>query len=281
MMNRSDETLVVDVIIDGDPMSKSRPRFGKRGTVYTPRKTKEAERYLGIFIKQASPGITPNQKDSFAVDIRFYCKSYHRRDIDNMVKLVFDACNELVWQDDVQVERLAAEVVRGASDHPRTEIRIYTFPSSVPYQPCQVCGKPIRLHPSWGNRKFCSRKCSAISQTRRTEIPCAHCENTLNYTASELKRKGAKYCNQECKRLATTIQLKCDQCHSVYYKPQSQVRKNTRRFCSEVCMKVFFRQQRKVRAYGTCSDCGNATSKKTYQRCRACAVGTFRNNKAA
>lgn len=122
---------VCALTIPGEPLSKARPRFAvsKRGKVrtYTPKQTEEAEDAVGWHIKKACPGIEANERDAFYVEVEFHCGDYRRRDVDNMAKLVFDACNGLVWRDDVQVERLLATVTRGSAE-PRTVLRLWSFP---------------------------------------------------------------------------------------------------------------------------------------------------------
>lgn len=128
----ADKQLVVAVTITGEPMSKERPRLAvtRGGKVYTPSATKHAERLVAWEIKKAFPRIEVNGQDAFRVELEFCLKSQRRRDLDNMTKLVLDACNKCVWKDDSQVEELEARLTR-ASVEPKTVIRIYSFPSSA------------------------------------------------------------------------------------------------------------------------------------------------------
>ncbi len=120
--------LVVDLTIKGEPVSKDRPRIGytKGGKVYTPKKTKNAESVIAWEIKKAYPRIEVNDTNAFRVEVDFFLKTGYRRDLDNLTKLVLDACNKLIWKDDFQVEELQAKLTR-QSVEAKTVIRIYSF----------------------------------------------------------------------------------------------------------------------------------------------------------
>lgn len=51
-----------------------------------------------------------------AVTLEFRCATERRCDVDNMVKLILDAGNGVVWVDDQQVARLVVDVYRS---HPK------------------------------------------------------------------------------------------------------------------------------------------------------------------
>jgi hypothetical protein len=75
---------------------------------------------------------------------------------------------------------------------------------------------------------------------------------------------------------ATTLALVCISCLRDFRRPQSLVRKGSRSFCSTTCNATFYRKRRAKTAKGTCVDCGGTTTKKSYQRCRACAITSRR-----
>lgn len=102
----------------GDPVSKGRPRVTPHGT-YTPEKTKTAEETLGWALKLAWKK-QPSTSD-FMVGMEFHTKGKRRRDLDNLMKLVLDAGNSIVWADDSQVVELHGYLYR-ESPNPRTEI---------------------------------------------------------------------------------------------------------------------------------------------------------------
>lgn len=279
----NEQQLVVDLVVPGEPESKARARYARKtGRFYTPDKTKNAEEAIGWLIKQAQPGIQPNKHDSFGVEVQFFCKTYHRRDLDNMTKLVMDACNNLVWHDDSQVERLTAQVIR-ASEIQETRIRIYSFPSGIPYKECEVCQKPIRLHPSWGARKYCSRKCSGVAQQQRVDITCGFCGTVLSRLRGSLER-GANYCNHKCKSMATTRLIACGGCGIEFRRPKSWI-KGQVQYCTRACMDQFLAKRKRERG-GVCQECGSPKSKPEYERCKRCSVeprgdnGKFVNTRA-
>ncbi len=109
-------------ILPGEPTPKGRPRFSVvRGKVhtYTPAKTLAAEQEIQWRIRGQVQG--PPSKEQFHVALAFYCKS-KTVDIDNLVKLIFDAANGIVWVDDKQVASLHAVIHRGSTD-PHTVVQ--------------------------------------------------------------------------------------------------------------------------------------------------------------
>ena len=111
----------------GNPGVKQRPRFVRAdGSVFTPKPTKDRQRDLGWTLKTATRALLVDDEAAFGVRLLFYVENAARKDIDNMVKLVFDATTGIVWADDSQVKELFAWVRRDAL-YPRTEILIYTL----------------------------------------------------------------------------------------------------------------------------------------------------------
>lgn len=111
---------LISVIVRGNPVSKGRPRFGL-GRTFTPQSTIDGEQAIQWAIKQQCPGILVDEKSMFALYVYFYMKTARRNDIDNLIKLVMDAMNGMVYKDDSQVVEITARVVRGNSS-PRTEL---------------------------------------------------------------------------------------------------------------------------------------------------------------
>jgi len=167
------ELIIFEILIDGDPVSKQRPRFApnRGGRYYTPKKSVEAEGYIADQIVEVYKD-APDDKTIFGMWLRFFSKTYQRRDVDNMVKLVFDACNGVVWKDDAQVVELIA-TVRRAAVFPRTEIVCYRKLGSQLYHTinCDYCGKERRAYPSLTKMEhnFCDKKCMGLWRTQQTE----------------------------------------------------------------------------------------------------------------
>jgi len=102
------------------PIGKERPRFGN-GHVYTPLKTVTAERAIGLHANVAMKGMKPTEGPvvltvhaflpipaSWPKKAREAAREGHiyptgKPDASNVLKLVEDALNEIVWIDDSQV----------------------------------------------------------------------------------------------------------------------------------------------------------------------------------
>lgn len=263
--------LVVEIVIDGEPVSKQRPRFAiKGGHVYTPPTTKQAQAVIGWSIKAAYRQLAPEPDGAFWVALHFFTKNRHRRDIDNMCKLVFDACNGLVWRDDAQVEALTARVTR-QSDRPRTEIEIYSIVSDTPFIRCEACGRTVRTYPSWPHRAYCSKRCHSEAMKNGLDVPCTHCSKHIHRAEHQLIDGRMHFCSIECKSMHLTKECTCAKCGEAFRKPKSQVRSG-RAFCSSECQVEFWKAQPPKRSSGSCHSCGARVSRKEYRRCNACRL---------
>jgi Holliday junction resolvase RusA-like endonuclease len=94
--------------IEGDPWSKSRPRFTTRGTTYQPRDDREAEQLLAWRLKAS--GKAAFFQGNVMLACRFYRASAQRIDADNLLKHVCDSANGVLWKDDSQVTLIIGEV---------------------------------------------------------------------------------------------------------------------------------------------------------------------------
>lgn len=116
---------ILALTIAGDPVAKGRPRVAKTGHAYTPAKTKEAEAALREQIEKV---ITMPYKGAVGLAVEFYCATLRRTDGDNLMKLVTDAMNKLVYADDSQIEEWYCRVHRKVpGEEPRTEIFVYSL----------------------------------------------------------------------------------------------------------------------------------------------------------
>lgn len=114
------------VEVAGEPLSKARARtvvHGGRATTFTPARTRDAERDIGILFVAQNPRWRP-AVGRVAVRITFEVESRRRRDIDNMAKLVLDALNGLAWVDDHQIDLLSVERERVAKGQARTFVHV-------------------------------------------------------------------------------------------------------------------------------------------------------------
>lgn len=109
--------------VPGQPMGKGRPRLGA-GRMYTPAKTVSYEGLVAYHAHVEMNG-RPLLEGACAVTLDIVCPvpaswsqkkqaaalagrihQTTRPDIDNVEKAIFDACNNVVWKDDVQVVRV-------------------------------------------------------------------------------------------------------------------------------------------------------------------------------
>lgn len=122
-----------NIFLMGQPVGKGRPRFTKSGHVYTPDKTKRYEMRLA---GEASNWMVLRQLDPITVPCKVLIraqfqipKSWTKKkklqaeqreifpgkpDIDNVAKIVLDAFNGVVFEDDAQVYEL--RVLKGYGD---------------------------------------------------------------------------------------------------------------------------------------------------------------------
>ena len=114
---------VVTFVVPGTPVGKGRPKFARRGnfvTTYTPEKTASYENLVKVKAEEAMAGrqlivgavavtihlwVTPpaswsqkKQRQALSHEILPTSKP----DVDNVIKGIFDAMNEIVWMDDKQ-----------------------------------------------------------------------------------------------------------------------------------------------------------------------------------
>lgn len=122
-------TPTVAFTVPGRPVGKGRPRAAQRGkhiTLYTPAKTANYESTVALAASEAMAGRAPlegpvevvmqmvlpipkswsKRKQQDALDGRLLPTT--KPDKDNVIKAVFDAMNNIVWRDDVQVADLTS-----------------------------------------------------------------------------------------------------------------------------------------------------------------------------
>lgn len=115
-----------------EPIAKARPRVTRRGHCYTPQKTKDFEETLkSLAILQMHENKHSLLEGVLSARVFFFLnrpkKPKHglpavKPDIDNLVKSLFDALNEVVWKDDAQVCTLS--VTKLYSEKPSISIEI-------------------------------------------------------------------------------------------------------------------------------------------------------------
>jgi Holliday junction resolvase RusA-like endonuclease len=271
------EMLDVEVVcrftVLGEPVSKQRPRFAKsRGRVYTPGGTKAAETKVGWAFRAAAPAAYDLTAGSFGVYLGFFCEKGQRRDVDNMTKLVLDGLNGVAWNDDSQVSEISAKLSR-FDDDPRTEVVVYrTITKSHPEGICVRCGSTFPLYKSSRGRKYCSKDC----QHPPVEINCQSCGESFRVKPSK-KNMGVVHCSEECQRASqqsNLVRLTCGHCGKAYELRPSEFKRRGAKFCSTECQAAAWAARASKASKGACAHCGGPTSKKTYTRCRACALSS-------
>lgn len=181
--------MICQVVVPGEPVPKGRPRKGQ-GRWYTPTQTSDAEDELRWGLRAAGVLGAPDADWTMAVSVRFYMGSGQRKDIDNLVKLVLDACNGFVWHDDVQVVALNATIERGAPE-PRTWLQIARVDRYT--ADCGNCGTAVKA-----NRRFCSRGCYDEHQRKGSMRECSNNCGTKVYRQRSDKTQDV-FCSIGCR----------------------------------------------------------------------------------
>lgn len=269
-------TLVAEFTVPGEPVSKSRARFTKRGSktvAYTPERTKEGEeRVAWSYRSRCKTGVPTDPEIAYRVEARFYNGTRQRRDVDNMVKLVLDGLNGVAWVDDDQVLQIEATKSWVPKDEARTEVRIFRIgTTNPPKAACVKCGKEFRTYPSWAEdgKKYCSAKCRGY--TRRPTLPeydCERCGVTFKHHGGG--NTDSRFCSRRCANEIGRADYTCAVCDSIFRAPKSlSHRKNM--FCSEDCKSAWKEKLRSgCRRGHLWSEHGVVDSRGKW-RCRTCA----------
>jgi Holliday junction resolvase RusA-like endonuclease len=129
---------MIKLVIPGEPVAKGRPRVTKWGT-YTPEKTKNYETLVKelFFIEHGQPLL----EGPLSMRVQAYftipkstskkrkelmksgeIRPTKRPDLDNILKIIGDALNEVAYKDDKQI--ISASIEKFYSDEPRLEVEI-------------------------------------------------------------------------------------------------------------------------------------------------------------
>lgn len=132
----------MNIIIQGAPIAKKRPRFVRRGKfvgTYNPQETEE-----GRWLLEAKGQVAEKLEGPIEMIINFFMpipKSTSKKktnemasglidhikkpDLDNLIKFAKDCLNGVAWRDDSQV--VAIRAIKKYSREPRTEIFLKEF----------------------------------------------------------------------------------------------------------------------------------------------------------
>ncbi len=265
--------LLATFTVQGEPVSKSRARFTKRGSktyAYTPQKTLDGELAVARAFEEVAGDYEVRGDVTFRVEAEFHNGTRQRRDVDNMVKLILDGLNEVAWQDDSQVMEIEACKRFVARAEARTVVRIFlTGALEVPTSDCVRCGTPFRTYESWATnpngKKYCSAECCYRHRVERRQRTCQQCgRGFLAWGES----KETKFCSVACKAAHGRVELTCDACQTRFTKARSAVRKTN--YCTPECQVLGASNRRSVIFPGVCDTCGAGTTRKEYRRCGRC-----------
>lgn len=124
-----------EIIIKMKPVPKGRPRFTQYGHAYTPAKTLEAENFIKqeVILWMRKNNLCPIKDIPIELNIDFFFsipKSYSKKkkeqlingphiikpDCDNLAKLVCDALNGVLYQDDCLIYKLSSSKTYNEED---------------------------------------------------------------------------------------------------------------------------------------------------------------------
>ncbi len=134
----------------GDPKGKGRPRFSTRtGHAFTPKETVVYENLVKMEYIRQTEAYRFGDDVQLEMDIRAYysipksgtkkirqlkgdnvIRPMKKPDMDNVVKCVCDALNEVAYKDDVQI--VDCRVRKYFSEQPRIEVKITDIPQEYP-----------------------------------------------------------------------------------------------------------------------------------------------------
>ena len=272
------QQLIATFEIAGEPVSKSRARFTKRGSktvAYTPQKTKDGETRVALAFRAAGGRLDPDTEIAYAIHAQFFNGTMQRRDVDNMLKLILDGLNGVAYPDDTQVLEVWGRKSKVDKSEARTEVSVYRIGDiGRPTGTCKHCGKSYRTYDSWDSnpqgKKFCSPECFRNHGIEKRRRNCEKCG--AEFLAHGVTHR-TRFCSVDCWSDAGKVVIPCTICGTEFQQFKSWAER--RPYCSQECVAENSRRkakQRRSRSFpGTCRVCGAGTTRKEYQRCSACA----------
>lgn len=103
--------IYVSFFVAGRPIPKARPRTTRKGHTYTPKTTVAWEKQITDAAKDAMVA-KELLLEKVTVEL-YFAGARVNSDIDNLAKAVLDACNEVVFKDDQQVDHLHIHRIQG------------------------------------------------------------------------------------------------------------------------------------------------------------------------
>ena len=278
-MNFGEEyKLVAEWSVPGEPVSKSRARFTKRGSktvAYTPQKTKEGEERVAWAYRAAGGRLNPDTETAYAVHATFFNGTMQRRDVDNMLKLILDGLNGIAYPDDTQVLEVWGRKSKVSKTEARTDVKLYSIGTiGRPMKACIRCGEKFFTYESWdknpNGKKYCSPDCAYAHRVEQKQRTCENCNKQFQAWGKE---RVTRFCSKECRSEFGKVDIPCSICGTVFTQFKSWA--STRTVCKSVeCRRerdrIAARERRTKRFPGKCLICGNGTTRKEYKRCNPC-----------
>lgn len=133
---------MIQFTVYGEPVAQGRPRattYNGRVKMYDPDKSRDFKKYvrlvasqhrpsqllegpLQLFVRVYKPSLKSFSKKKRAAAESGQLRPTTKPDVDNYVKGVKDACNQVIWKDDSQVVELY--VSKWYSENPRVEVMV-------------------------------------------------------------------------------------------------------------------------------------------------------------
>lgn len=237
-------SLIATFTVDGEPVSKSRARFTKRGSktyAYTPERTKAGEERVAWAFRQAHRGPPATDAEvAYRVEAHFYNGTRQRRDIDNMAKLILDGLNGVAWVDDSQVIELEARKSYVPKAEARSEVAVYQVGRlEPPKQACIRCGKEFRTYDSWKTnpkgKKYCSPACCYAHRIEKRVRTCGQCGQEFLAGGEQADRI---HCSLQCRYESGRADYICAECGVKFRHEKNLGPRRKRIWCSEGCREV-------------------------------------------
>ncbi|RPE39814.1 Holliday junction resolvase RusA-like endonuclease [Streptomyces sp. Ag109_O5-1] len=184
------------LVIDGEPPSKSRPRFTRNGKPYRTKEDVDAEKRTAWNLRRVFP---QPWTGNIALGCVFFRPNKQRIDVDNMLKHVCDSANGIAWVDDSQVTAVYG-IAELDIDKPRTVLVFAQHHSTLTrgtdnVRQCEHCGKPFPIV-GRTTKRFCDAACyrKSVGRDLSEPIPCKQCGKPFRRTTT-----GQIMCSRECR----------------------------------------------------------------------------------